>query len=191
MNGMLSETGRSMLRHHHLGPPLVSSQHPPTHGVGMMRAPLRIVSLLLLTSLLAACGGRGEVKRIYPPQATMQQLTLGPNGQWQLHLRVENFSTVTMRLDATDLKFTVAGVDAGSIKLTPQLTVSPNSAEVLTVTLAPPAEVRAAAAVAQSDRTGLRYQLAGTLEIGEPKGRYDIEYESVLSPVPGLQGVFR
>lgn len=184
-----ADHGRSNRRH---GPvPLVSSRHLQTHGVGMMRTPLRIASLFLLASLLAACGGRGEVRRIYPPQATMQQLSIGADGQWQLHLRVENFSTVTMRLDATDLKFTVAGIDAGSIKLTPELTVSPSSAEVLTMALAPPAEARAAAAVALSDRTGLRYRLAGTLEIGDPAGRYDIEYESVLSPVPGLEGVFR
>lgn len=121
----------------------------------------------------------------------MQELTISVDGQWQLHLRVENFSTVTMRLDATDLNFTIAGVNAGSIALTPQLSVSPSSAEVLTLVLSPSAEARAAAALAQRDRTGLRYQLVGTLEIGDPKGRYDIEYESVLSPVPGLQGVFR
>lgn len=156
-----------------------------------MRILLRSALLSLLVVLLGACGSRGEVKRIYPPQATVQQLTLLANGQWQLQLRVENFSTVNMRLDATDLKLTVATLDAGHIVLTPQLPVSPNSAEVLTLTFDPPADVRAAAALAHSDRKGLRYQLAGKLDIGEPKGQYDTAFESVLSPVPGLDGVFR
>lgn len=152
---------------------------------------LRQVALSLLVVLLAACGGGREAKRIYPPQATLQQLTLLSDGQWQLQLRVENFSTVSMRVDAAELQLTVATLDAGRIALTPQLIVSPNSAEVLTVTLDPPATPRAAAALARADRTSLPYRLAGSLEIGEPKGHYDTEFESVLSPVPGLDGVFR
>lgn len=156
-----------------------------------MRNLFRLALLSLLVALLGACGGGRDVRRIYPPQATVQQLTLLANGQWQLQLRVENFSTVNMRLDATDLKLTVATLDAGHIVLTPQLPVSPNSAEVLTLTFDPPADVRAAAALARNDRKGLRYQLAGKLDIGEPKGQYDTAFESVLSPVPGLDGVFR
>jgi len=161
------------------------------HGGSIMRNLLRFAALSLVVLMLAACGGSGREKRIYPPQASVQQLTLLGDGQWQLQLRVENFSTVNMRLDATDLQLTVASLDAGRIALTPQLTVSPNSAEVLTLTLNPPADVRAAAALARADRTGLRYRLAGKLDTGEPKGRYDTEFASVLSPVPGLDGVFR
>lgn len=156
-----------------------------------MFALLRLIALSLFIALLAGCGSGGERKRIYPPQASVQQLTLLGDGQWQLQLRVENFSNVSMRLDAAQLQLTAAQQDAGSIALTPQLVVSPNSAELLTLTLNPPGAARAAAALARADRTGLHYRLAGSLEIGEPEGRYDTEFESVLSPVPGLEGVFR
>ncbi len=151
----------------------------------------RLTALLVAALVLAACGGGGEVRRIYPPQATIQQLTLQPGGLWSLNVRVENFSNVSTRIDNVALKMQVNGIAAGDIKLAPEQHVSPNSVEVFAFDLQPSADALAAAALARADRRGLRYRLDGHIITSDPDDRYPTEYESVLSPVPGLDGVFR
>src|SRR3546814_6461699 len=62
----------------------------------------------------SACGGGGEIRLVYPPQATIQQLTLHADGRWSLNLRVENFSNVSARIDNIDLTMQVNGIAAGT-----------------------------------------------------------------------------
>ncbi|PIQ38516.1 MAG: hypothetical protein COW59_01395 [Lysobacterales bacterium CG17_big_fil_post_rev_8_21_14_2_50_64_11] len=152
-----------------------------------LRLPVLFVAALLLT----ACGGGGEVRRIYPPQATIQQLTLLADGGWSLNVRIENFSNVSARIDAIDLKMQIDGIAATTIAITPQRQVSANSVEIFSLDLQPAPAALAAAALAQTDHRGLRYRLDGHITTSDPDDRYPTEFESVLSPVPGLDGVFR
>lgn len=156
-----------------------------------MRSRVRLVVLLVATLLLTACGGGGEIRRVYPPQATIQQLTLQADGQWSLNVRIENFSNVSARIDNIDLKLQVNGIAAGTITLNPERHIAPNSVEIFTLELQPAPNALAAAALAQTDNRGLRYRLDGHIITSDPDDRYPIEFESVLSPVPGLDGVFR
>ncbi|PKM06318.1 MAG: hypothetical protein CVV14_13055 [Gammaproteobacteria bacterium HGW-Gammaproteobacteria-4] len=156
-----------------------------------MLSRVRVIALLATVLVLAACGSGGEVRRIYPPQATIQQLTLQAGGLWSLNVRIENFSNVSTRIDDVALKMQVNGIAAGEIKLAPERHVSPNSVEVFAFDLQATPDALAAAALAQSDRRGLRYRLDGHIITSDPDDRYPTEYESVLSPVPGLDGVFR
>lgn len=155
-----------------------------------MRTIARVL-VLPAVLLLAACGGAGPVKRIYPPQASIQELQVLADGAWALRVRIENFSTVSARIDRIQFDVTLAGVAAGSIDETPALTINAELAEPLSLRFEPSAQARDAVASALRNRVGLRYQLTGEISVGEPPGQYPNEYESVLSPVPGLDGVFR
>lgn len=148
--------------------------------------------LLLAVAVLAlvACSF-GEPKRIYPPKASVQELVAGANGQWTLKIRVNNFSTVPMTYSAVDAKLSVAGQEAGSVAGRTELTVGPESADVFTATLTPVLAGKIAVANALAGRKSLRYVLTGKITSREPRGEFDFNFDSVLNPVPGLDGVLR
>lgn len=155
-----------------------------------MHTMARLLGLAVLP-LLLACGGNVAHKRIYPPQASIQELQVLADGAWALRLRIENFSTVSTRIDRIKLGLTLAGVVAGDIDEAPALTINAELAEPLSLRFEPSAQARAVIESALRSRAGLRYRLQGRIDVGDPPGRYPNEYESVLSPVPGLDGIFR
>ena len=142
---------------------------------------------------LAGCT-TGPVKRVSEPTASIQQLTVGADGQWTVALRLQNFSNVSMRIDRIALTLRAGSEVAGELQATPALTVGPESADVASVTLTPNAAARIVIADALADRRGLDYTLEGTLSAAaeDHKAReYKIKRNSALSPVPGLPGVMR
>lgn len=151
----------------------------------------RLLVLLTLAVLLAACSSDPVKKRVWPPQASLQQVAVQDDGQWRLDLRLQNFSTVAMRYDQVELRLDVAGIDAGRLSLRPGLTVSPGSAEIVEVLLTPTDAAREPMDTVLRTRKSLRYRLTGRIVSGDPRGSYDIEFSSALNPVPGLDGVLR
>lgn len=151
---------------------------------------IRLVALLVIAAVLAACAGR-EPKRVYPPQVSLAGLQVQPNGDWHVDVRIRNFGTVPARYDQIDLTLQVGGQDAGHLVLAPKLTVGPQSAEVTTATLTPGTGAKVVVGSALAARTSVRYALNGRVTAGEPSGRYDVQYESALDPAPGLTGVLR
>jgi hypothetical protein len=154
----------------------------------------RIAAFLLplLTALaLTGCGTPGPPKRVFPPEARIQELRLQPGGALLL-LRIESFSTVPSRLErvALGLRF---GEDGASLPLsaTPGITLLPRSAEIVELPLALPETERQRIAEAIARRHALRYRLDGTLGVDPPGRDQRIDYRSALSPVPGLDGVLR
>lgn len=147
----------------------------------------------LFAVVLAACS-TGPVRRISPPAASVQQLTVNADGSWSVDLRLQNYSTVAMRFDSADLAITVAGQAAGSLKGAPAISVGPESADVVSLPFTPSVEARMAIAGALAGRRPLPYTLDGTLQAVPDKGKsksYDIEARNTLNPVPGLDGVLR
>ncbi len=63
-----------------------------------MRA--RLFPLALAASLLTACS-TGPVKRVSPPQVSVAQLSVQADGQWQVDLRLQNFSSIGVQPTAT------------------------------------------------------------------------------------------
>lgn len=154
-----------------------------------MRLP-RIALVAFALALLAACAG-GPPKRVYPPQATIQELQVQADGSWQARIRIQNFSTVPMRFSRLQASLLVAGTEAARIDADPALTVGPGSAEVIVQRLVPADAARAAVDAALANRRGVRYALSGRLASSDPGTDDPIEYESALDPVPGLEGVLR
>lgn len=158
-----------------------------------MKGVARWVSLLLFSLLLAACSG-GPVRRVSEPATSIQQLTVNVDGNWSLDLRLQNYSSIPMRFDSAELVITVGGQAAGTLKAAPQISIGPESADVVTLPFKPTAEARMAVADALAGRHSLVYTLKGALQAvpDEKKSRsFDIDSRNTLNPVPGLDGVLR
>ncbi len=150
------------------------------------------VTLLAAALLLAGCGS-GPVRRVSEPAASIQQLTVRTDGRWDVQLRLDNFSSVPDALQrTTNIQIAFDNGAAGSVQAQPQISIGPESADVVSATLTPTADGRARIATALADGRSLNYTLGGTLEAGPADGKsrsYKIERTSSLTPVPGLPGV--
>lgn len=143
--------------------------------------------------LLAACGS-GPVRRVSEPAASIQQLSVRADGSWSVDLRIENFSSVPMRFAAIRLPLTVGGQEAGTLQGNAGISIGPESADVVTLTHAPPVGAKVALADALGGARGVGYGFEGTLRAAPEDGRereYRVKRSSSLSPVPGLTGVLR
>ncbi len=153
-----------------------------------------LIALLALTALtLTACGG-GKVKRVSEPAATIQQLTVGNDGNWEVELRLRNYSSMAMRFDAVTLAVKVGDEAAGSLSATPALSIGPESADVITVRLQPSSGARIVMADALAGGRSLFYELEGTVSATpeEKKQRsFDVKSRNSLNQAPGLPGVLR
>lgn len=98
---------------------------------------LRLATTALLCIALGACGG-GMVKRVSPPAASLQQLTVQADGSWSAELRLQNYSSIPMRFDSLKLDVSVAEQAAGTLQASPALSIGPESADVVTCRCNPP-----------------------------------------------------
>lgn len=153
---------------------------------------LALTALAVFVTLLAGCGG--EVRRIFPPKAGVQELHVQPDGRWALSVRLQNFSNVTMRLDRIEAKLRFGQIEAGILSIAPAIRVGPEAGDAIDVALAPSAAARDAVKAALDTKRSLRYRLDGRITACDDEERCkttDFEYDSALSPVPGLSGVLR
>ena len=153
----------------------------------------RFASIAALTFLLAACSS-GPVRRVSEPTASLQQLTVRSDGQWDVQLRLQNYSSIAMRFDKAALDISFDNGPAAKLDVQPGLDIGPESADVVNATIAPFPAGRARIASALADGHGLSYTLSGSLAATPQDGKqksWQIKRESALSPVPGLPGALR
>lgn len=144
--------------------------------------------------VLVACS-TGPARRVSEPAASIQQLTVGADGNWSVDVRLQNYSSVSMRFENLRLELSIDGEQAGTLQASPQLPVSPESADIVAIELTPSAAARLLLADALAAGRGTRYALRGTLSAvptdrGNPRD-YTVSRDGALSPVPGLPGVLR
>lgn len=151
---------------------------------------VKILALLLMAALLAACAG-GPPKRIFPPQASLQELRVQPDGRWAASIRIQNFSTVPMQFSNLDATLLINGGEATRFTINPGLSVGPGSNELVSHVFQPSDAARAAVDAALAKRGSVRYALTGRIATSEPKTDHPFDYQSGLNPVPGLAGVLR
>ena len=150
-------------------------------------------SLLLCAAVLSACNS-GPVRRVSAPAASIQQLTVHADGNWSVDLRLQNYSSIPMRFTSVGLAITVSDQAAGTLQGAPQISIGPESADVVTLPFKPTAEARMVVADALAGRRPMAYTLKGKIDATpeEAKQRsFDIDARNVLNPVPGLDGVLR
>ena len=140
------------------------------------------IAALALVCLLTACSS-GPVRKIHPSTASIQQLAVQPDGSWKITLRIENFSTMSMHYALFSAKLSIAGTDAGEIRIAPDLDIVGNSGDVIEATLKSTAKLPASGDFA--------YQLKGTIDTSEPKANFKFDKSSRLSPVPGVTNTYR
>lgn len=151
---------------------------------------LQAALALLLLAVVAGCAS-GPPKRVFPPQASLQELRVQPDGQWVASIRIQNFSTVPMRFSRLEATLAVNGAEAARISLDPGLSVGPGSNELVQHVFTPAAGPKAAVDQALASRRAVRYQLTGRIASSEPATDHPFEYQSALDPVPGLTGILR
>ena len=143
--------------------------------------------------VLAACSS-GPVRRVSPPTASIQQLTVNADGNWQVELRLQNYSSIPMRFDDLKLALSVAEQPAGELRASPGISIGPESADVVRVALAPAIAAKLVLADALAGRSAVGYALKGTLvatpEDAKPRD-FEVDAHNNLNPMPGLQGVLR
>lgn len=154
-----------------------------------MRKPFAALALLLL-AVLAGCAS-GPPKRIFPPQATVQEVRVQDDGRWAVQVRIQNFSTVPMRFSRLEATLSVNGQEATRIEIDPALSVGPGSNELVQHVFTPAAGPKAAVDQALASRRAVRYQLTGRLASSEHSTNDAFDYQSALDPVPGLTGILR
>lgn len=147
------------------------------------------IAIATLALLLSACASEPQ-KSVFPPKASIQQLTRQPDGAWKLRLRLENFSEVAMTFTQVDATVEIGGVPAGHVNATPSIRVAPESADVCDAELQPSPAAAAKIAALRVD-ANVAYKLDGRIVSSEPRGDYKFSFESRLTPVPGLEGVLR
>lgn len=150
-----------------------------------------LATLALLA--LAGCGS-GPVKRVSEPAAAIQQLTVGADGNWEVELRLRNYSSMPMRFDEVSLALKVADQTAGTLTATPGLSIGPESADVVKVALQPASPARIVIADTLAGGRSLPYELEGTLK-ATPEDRkqrsFEVKARNSLNQAPGLPGVLR
>ena len=153
-------------------------------------AVMRWLALSILMLTLAGCAS-GPPVRVFPPQATVQELRVQPDGQVVATLRVQNFSTVPMTFSRLLATLTLADHEAARIDIDPSITVGPGSNELVRHVFVPPAGVKAAIDAAFAGNRSVRYRIEGRLASRDPGTDDAFDYSSALDPVPGLPGVLR
>jgi hypothetical protein len=143
---------------------------------------------ILAVAILALTGCGAPTKNVFPPRASIQQLTMQADGSWKLQLRLQNFSDVSMTFAKIEAKIEIAGNSAGSVSVSPAMRIGPDSADVAEVDLKP---TPAAAQAVATQNGNVRYKMSGTITTTDPVGEQPYTFEGALSPVPGLSGVLR
>lgn len=160
----------------------------------MNRRATWIATLLAMTAFMLTACGSGPVRRVSEPAASLQQLTVRADGQWDVQLRLDNFSSMPMRFTATNIQIAFDNGAAGSVQTQPDISIGPESADVVNATLTPTADGRARIASALADGRSLNYTLGGSVDAAPEDAKtrtYKIKRDSALTPVPGLPGVLR
>ena len=115
-----------------------------------------------------------------------------PSGQWVLLLRLQNYSTVGMRLQMSSAQLSIDGLPPVMLAASEPLMVATGSTEILELRVAPDASLQQRIDSALQSRKGVGYQLSGEIVSLEPRERRDaFEFSSSLTPMPGLPGVLR
>lgn len=150
-----------------------------------------VLALCALVLALPGCGGGGVKKQINPPRASIQQLTVLPNGQWKLVLRMQNFSNVPTQFTSVSGNISFGGHAAGAVSAAPNISIGPESADTVEAMMTPSLEAKMAVASVLSASQSIRYEIDGQIATSQRNAPYDFKYESSLNPAPGLPGVLR
>ncbi len=151
--------------------------------------------LVALSAGLIACGPAR--KSVYPPNVTIQQLSVLPNGQWQLTVRIQNNSYGEMDFTSIESRLQIAQLVPVRLHATFERDIPALNGDVIKIEILPTAEMtQMEQAVAAKGRGGtLAYRISGNATAKpeqEDKPRsFDFDGNAWISPVPGIAHTWR
>ncbi|HWX65381.1 MAG TPA: hypothetical protein VNZ27_03035 [Rhodanobacter sp.] len=151
--------------------------------------------LVLLTAGLIACGP--AKKSVYPPNVSIQQLSVLPGGQWQLTVRIQNNSYGEMDFKSLDGQLQIAELVPVRLHANFKLDVPALNGDVIQLDVLPTtAMAQALQTIAGKGSSGrLAYRVSGSASAKpeqEDKPRtFDFNGNDWISPVPGIPNTYR
>ena len=152
---------------------------------------MKIRTLFIATALVALTGCGGPTHPINPPNASIQQLDVLPDGRWKIQIRLENFSDKTVHYTDVKASLRLVGEPAAEISLNADMDVPGENADTLDTTLTPTPNAAKALATDVKLPGGASYELKGTITIPAASKDFKFEHKSRLSPVPGIANQYR
>ncbi|MDE2156004.1 MAG: hypothetical protein KGJ32_08970 [Xanthomonadaceae bacterium] len=160
-----------------------------------MKRLLRHAVLLLLASALMACGE--PRKSVFPPTVSIQQLTVLPNGQWRLTVRIQNNSYGGMDFKSLDGRLQVAALMPIRLHADFQRDIPALSGDVIRLDVLPTTAMAQAlqASAAKGSAGSLAYRISGSASArpdqeNNPRD-FDFSGTDWISPVPGIPDTYR
>lgn len=150
---------------------------------------IRTLFIAVVLFALAGCGG--PTHPINPPNASIQQLDVLPDGRWKIQIRLENFSDKTVHYTNVKASLRVGGEAAADISLNADMDVPGENADTIDTTFMPSPDASKALAADVKLPGGASYELKGTITIPAASKDFKFEHKSRLSPVPGIANQYR
>lgn len=160
-----------------------------------MRRLLQCLLLVILGGALLGCGP--PRKSIFPPQVSIQQLVVRPDGQWQLTLRIQNNSYAGMEFTALSGQLRIGKEIPVRLHATFKRSIPELAGDVVSLTVLPTVDMSHAlqAITAKGSAGALEYQVSGSVTAipEQAKKSQDFPFHGTdwLSPVPGIANTYR
>lgn len=157
----------------------------------MKRLPLILITLLGPLLLI----GCGPTHHVFPPEISVQQVRVSANGDWNLTVRMQNYSyDSSVHFDHVHAELSINKMPTATFDIHPDLDVAQKSADVAHVTIRPDTAARKALAAA-TGTLGVAYTIKGQVQVtGEDSRKpsdFPIDHHGWLSPVPGIANTYR
>lgn len=160
-----------------------------------MKRLLRGFLLILLGAGLAACGPTR--KSVFPPTLSIQQLTVLPNGQWRVTLRIQNNSYDEMGFTALEGQLKVGTLAPIRLHTTFERDIPELAGDVLPLDVLPTGAMNQLLqqAASKGSAGAVTYQIKGTARAKPEQEKhardFDFDGNGWISPVPGIPNTWR
>lgn len=160
-----------------------------------MKRLLRGLLLILLGAGVAACGP--AKKSVYPPTLSIQQLTVLPNGQWRVVVRIQNNSYGEMDFKALEGQLQIGALAPIRLHASFKRDIPELTGDVLSIEMLPTASMGQALkeAAVKGSAGSVAYHVQGSAHAKPEQEKlardFDFDGNGWISPVPGIPNTWR
>jgi hypothetical protein len=172
----------------------MSAKHRMRFPIVLSRLTRTLLVFALALNFLYGCGAAqtssGLIARVNPPSMAIQHLKINTPTSASLTLRLQNFSTVPMIFEKTDFQLSLIN-ESLSLDTSLSLEVPGLSSETTEISIPINEQLSQKILSAYKKNHSVDYTITGHIETSSPSGKFKLEYESALSPIPGKINEFR
>ena len=160
----------------------------------MLRRLYRLIPVLLVLGLVGCGPAR---KSVFPPTVSIQEMSVRPDGQWQLAVRIQNNSYGGMNFRAIDGELKLAELVPVRLHAKFDLDIPAFAGDIARINVLPTPEMSQALAAAAAKGSGgsVPYSVVGRAsakpEQEEQPRDFEFHGNDWLSPVPGIPNTWR